>query len=227
LVAGEDSDVNPNLVLINGAVGGMSAARIQNPDDGATGTKYWNSIDDKLAAAGMTREQVQVVWIKETDAGPYAAGFPQHIQTLQGELTKIVQVVPKRFPNVKLAYLSSRTYGGWAKPRPNGTPPGNSEPFSYESGFAYKWLIEQQLKGDPELAFSTGAAPGKAPWLSWAAYLWSNGPKPRSDGVYFEPDDFREDDRMHESLAGQRKVGGLLLSFFKTDPTTKGWFLKK
>ncbi len=227
LVAEGDVDLNPQLVLVNGAVGGMSAARIQNPDDGASGTKYWKMVDEKLASTGVTREQAQVVWIKETDAGPYVAGFPQHIQTLQSELTKIVQVVPQRFPNVKLAYMSSRTYGGWAKTRPNGTPPGNSEPFSYESGFAYKWLIEQQIKGEPELAYSTGASPGKAPWLSWAAYLWTNGPKPRTDGVYFEPDDFREDDRMHESLAGQRKVGGLLLNFFKTDPTTKGWLVKK
>ena len=222
LVAGEDSELNPQLVLVNGAVGGMSAARIQNPDDGASGTKYWATVDERLAAAGVTREQVQAVWIKETDAGPYAAGFPQHIQTLQSELTRIVQVVPKRFPNARLAYVSSRTYGGWAKTRPNGTPPGNFEPFSYESGFADKWLIEQQLKGDPELSYSAG----KAPWLSWAAYLWTNGPKPRRDGVFFEPDDFRADDRMHESPAGQRKVGGLLLSFFKTDPTTKSWFVK-
>jgi hypothetical protein len=226
-VAGEDADVNPQLVLVNGAVGGMSAARIQNPDDGATGTKYWNTVDQKLETAGITRAQVQVVWIKETDASPYAAGFPQVIRTLENELTRVVQILPKRFPNVKLCYMSSRTYGGWAKTRPNGTPPGNSEPFSYESGFAYKWLIEKQLKGDPDLAYSSGSGPGKAPWLSWAAYLWTNGTKPRGDGVYFEPDDFKEDDRMHESAVGQRKVGGLLLNFFKTDPTTKGWFVKK
>ena len=37
---------------------------------------------------------------------------------------KIVQFLPKRFPNVKLCYLSSRTYGGWAKPRPNGSNAG-------------------------------------------------------------------------------------------------------
>ncbi|MGA2068064.1 MAG: hypothetical protein ABSG86_24045 [Thermoguttaceae bacterium] len=38
-------------------------------------------------------------------------------------------------------------------------------------------------------------------------------------------DDFVEHDRMHESPAGQRKVGNLLLQFFKSDPTSQPWFV--
>ena len=38
--------------------------------------------------------------------------------------------------------------------------------------------------------------------------------------------DFSPADGTHESPSGQRKVGQLLLRFFKTDPTTRGWFLK-
>jgi len=225
-VSAEDRGLNPRLKLVNGAVGGMSAFRIQNPDDGKSGTQYWRTVDERLAAAGVTREQVQVVWIKETDPAPHDGEFPKYVQLLQSELKRIVQLLPARFPNLKLCYFSSRTYGGWAKHKPNGAAPGNSEPFSYESGFAYKWLIEEQLKGDPDLAFApSGSAPAKAPWMSWGAYLWANGAKPRSDGVFFELNDFQETDRMHESPAGQRKVGGLLLNFFKTDSTTKGWFL--
>src|SRR5262249_7967735 len=52
-VAKEDPVVNPKVVLVNGAVGGMSAFRIQNPDDNASGTKYWNTVDDRLKAAGV------------------------------------------------------------------------------------------------------------------------------------------------------------------------------
>jgi hypothetical protein len=224
-VAQRYRDVNPKLVLVNGAVGGMSAAMVQNPDDQKRGTQYWTMVDERLKAAGMTRAQVQVVWIKETDPAPHEGGFPKYTQTLESELMKIVQVLHRRFPNLKLAYLSSRTYGGWAR-RPGGGVPGNSEPFSYESGFAVKWLIERQLRGEAALNFDPAKGEVRTPWLSWAAYLWTNGKTPRGDGVFFTTDDFQEKDRMHESPQGQEKVGNLLLSFFKTDPTTKPWFVR-
>ncbi len=63
--------------------------------------------------------------------------------------------------------------------------------------------------------------------LIWVAYCWSNGTTSRGNGVRFGIDDFPENDRMHESAQTQRKVGNLLLQFFKTDSTTKGWFLRK
>jgi enterochelin esterase-like enzyme/dienelactone hydrolase len=227
--AGDDKDVNPQVVLINGAMGGMSAQMVQDPDDKGTGTKYWSRLDEQLKAAGVTREQVQAVWIKETDpAGQQQGGFPKYIRDLQAEITQIAQVLPRRFPNVKLVYLSSRTYGGWAKAPPGRTGgPGNSEPYSYETGFAVKWLIEQQLKGDPELNYDPSKGTVKAPWLSWGPYLWANGEVKRKDGFSFQPSDFRENDRMHHSPQGMKKTGGELLKFFKNDPTTRQWFLKK
>ncbi len=226
-VAQDDRQINPKLLLVNGAVGGMSASMVQDAGDQRTGTKYWNTVDERLKAAGAARAQVQVVWIKETDPAPHEGKFPQYIRALESELTRIVQLLPGRFPNVKLVYLSSRTYGGWAKPRPDGRGPGNSEPYSYESGFAVKWLIQRQLEGEAALNFDAAKGPLKAPWLSWAAYLWTNGQTPRSDGLYFELDDFQEKDRMHESPAGQRKVGKQLVQFFKSDPTAKPWFLRR
>lgn len=226
-VAADDPQINPRLLLVNGAVGGMSAAMIQDAKDQRTGTRYWNTVDERLKEAGATRAQVQVIWIKETDPAPHEGTFPQYVRALEAELTRIVQLLPARFPNVKLVYLSSRTYGGWAKPRPDGRGPGNSEPFSYESGFAVKWLVQRQLAGDAALNCDAAKGPVKAPWLSWAAYLWTNGKTPRSDGLSFELDDFQEKDRMHESPAGQRKVGRQLVQFFKSDPTTKRWFLRQ
>ena len=137
-----------------------------------------------------------------------------------------MQVLYARFPNLKLAYLSSRTYGGWAH-RPGGGVAGNSEPYSYETGFAVKWLIERQLRGDAALNFDTAKGEVRAPWLSWSAYLWTNGDKPRSDGLFFTTDDYQPRDHMHESPQGQEKVGNQLLHFFKTDPTTKPWFVRR
>jgi len=95
-VAVTTKQVAPNVVLVNGAVGGMSAARIQNPDDEASGTQYWNSVDERLKAAGVSRAQVQVVWIKETIPRRHLGGFPAYVKTLQAELTRVVQVVHQR-----------------------------------------------------------------------------------------------------------------------------------
>jgi hypothetical protein len=221
-----DKSLNPRVVLVNGAMGGMSARMIQDPDDHGRGTKYWAHVDEQLKAAGVTRAQVQVIWLKETNPAPHAGGFPKYIRDLQAELTRIVNLLPKRFPNLKLVYLSSRTYGGWAKAPPGRVGgPGNSEPYSYETGFAVKWLIEQQLNGDPALNFDPKQGAVRAPWLSWGPYLWANGSTPRKDGFHFELSDFRENDRMHHSLQGQAKMGRQLLQFFKTDTTTRGWFV--
>jgi hypothetical protein len=226
--AAEDRSVNPKVILVNGAMGGMSAHMVQDPDDKGRGTRYWSGVDERLKAAGVSRAQVQVVWIKETNPAPHPGGFPKYIRDLQSEITRIVQVLPRRFPNVKLVYLSSRTYGGWAK-APPGRPggPGNSEPYSYETGFAVKWLIEQQLKGDRELNYDPQKGVVKAPWLSWGPYLWANGEVQRKDGFSFEPSDFRENDRMHHSAQGMKKIGGRMLQFFKSDSTAQEWFLKK
>ena len=53
-VAGDDPSINPRIVLVNGAVGGMSAEMVQQPDSGR-GKQYWDTVDEKLKAAGVTR----------------------------------------------------------------------------------------------------------------------------------------------------------------------------
>jgi hypothetical protein len=196
----------------------MTASIIQDPNDKGPGTHYWTKLTGHLEAAGLSPAQVQVIWIKEADAGP-REGFPGYAKKLQAELTRIVQLLPARFPNLKLVYLSSRTYGGYAK------TPLNPEPYAYESGFAVKWLIEQQVEGDPALNYDAAKGPVKAPWLSWGPYLWANGATKRADGFSYEESDFAEDGT-HESASGQQKVGQQLLQFFKTDSTTRSWFLR-
>ena len=213
-----DDDRNPALVFVNGAQGGMTARAIQDPEDRGSGARYWTEVDHRLKSAGLSREQVQAVWIKEADAGP-SEGFPKYAQTLQAELTKIVQLLPRRFPNVKLVYLSSRTYGGYATTRLN------PEPYAFESGFAVKWLIEAQLKGEPTLNYDAAKGSVRAPWLSWGPYLWANGAAKNADGLAYEESDFAGDGT-HPSESGRRKVAERLLTFFKTDPTAKAWFVR-
>jgi len=212
-------DKNPHVVFVNGAQGGMTAKAIQDPDDHGTGTRYWSVVDDRLRSAGVTRAQVQAVWLKEADAGP-TEGFPKYAQALQAELAKIVQLLPSRFPNVKLVYLSSRVYAGYATSRLN------PEPYAYESGFAVKWLIEAQTKGEPALNFDPAKGPVKSPWLSWGPYLWANGARPRKDnGLTYAESDFGPDGT-HPSAGGVEKVARELLHFFKTDATARPWFVR-
>ncbi|HEV3144002.1 MAG TPA: hypothetical protein VGZ47_08980 [Gemmataceae bacterium] len=212
-------DANPHFQFVTGAQGGMTAQAIQNPDDNGSGTRYWTKVDEMLKTAGVTRAQVQAIWIKQADAGP-REGFPGYAQKLQGELAKIVQIFPSRFPNCKLVYLSSRTYGGYAKTALN------PEPYAYESGFSVKWLIEQQIKGEPALNYDPKKGTVKAPWLSWGPYLWANGSTKRADGFSYSEEDFSAGDGTHQSASGTEKVGKLMLDFFKSDSTTKPWFLK-
>lgn len=216
-VADRDAEKNPKLVIVDGAQGGMTAAIVRNPNEGR-GSQYWSTVDERLKNASVTREQVQVAWIKEADAGPNQ-GFPKYAQTLQQELAEIARVLHQRFPNLKLAYFSCRTYGGYAK------TPLNPEPYAYESGFSIKWLIEQQLRGDGSLNFDPSKGEVKSPWLSWGPYLWANGTRPNPDGLSYEESDFGDADGTHPSQSGRQKVAQLLLKFLKNDSTTRSWFL--
>jgi hypothetical protein len=212
-LADRDKDKDSRLVIVDGAQGGQTAALIQNSK-----VKFWDVVDQRLQDAGVTRAQVQAAWIKEADARP-TLPFPKHAQILQEELTRIVQGMHERFPNLKLVYLSSRTYGGYAR------TPLNPEPYAYESGFAVKWLIERQIQGDAALNYDLAKGAVKAPWLSWGPYLWANGPTKLASGLFYEESDF-SNDGTHPSPSGRRKVAEQLLRFFKSDRTTKGWFGK-
>jgi len=169
-----------------------------------------------LKNANSSREQVQIVWIKQADAGP-SQGFPAYAKKLEEELERIVRLFPKRFPNVKMVYLSSRTYGGFA------TSGLNPEPYAYESAFSVKWLIERQIKGETDLNFDPKKGDVKAPWLSWGPYLWANGTKKRADGFSYEQSDFTANDGTHLTPACQEKVGRLMLEFFRNDSTSRIW----
>ncbi len=103
---------------------------------------------------------------------------------------------------------------------------------NYDSGFGDKWMIENQIKGTGNLNFDPAKGKVVAPWLSWGPYQWADGIHPRSDGLVWLPSDFLAYswggiDWAHPSHAGVRKETDQLLAFFKTDPTTTPWFLRK
>lgn len=211
-IANGDNSKNPKLILVDGAQGGQTASIISDPS-----ANFWSVITTRLQAANVTANQVQVCWIKEADAGP-SQGFPAYANKLRDELLTVARNIKQKYPNCRLAYLSSRTYGGYA------TTNLNPEPYAYESGFSVKWLIEKQINGDP-LLDCAGSSP-VAPWLAWGPYLWADGTNPRSDGMMWLIDDFVTSDRTHPSASGVIKVAEALLNFFKTDGTAAKWFLK-
>ena len=65
----------------------------------------------------------------------------------------------------------------------------------------------------------------QALWLAWGPYLWAAGSAKNPDGMSYDESDFANDGT-HPSATGQRKVAGQLLTFFKTDPTAKTWFVR-
>lgn len=211
-IADTSSVKNPKLTIVDGAQGGQTAATIANPS-----ANFWTVVDQRLTTAGVTRQQVQIAWVKEADASPTAA-FPRHAQVLDSEFVLISRNLKSFYPNIKIAYWSSRIYAGYA------TTNLNPEPYAYESGFAVKWTLTRQINGDTALTYS-GANP-RSPWLAWGPYLWADGLTPRSDGLIWLCDDFVPSDRTHPSPSGRLKVAQLLMNFFTTDTTAKAWFLR-
>ena len=206
-IAKADASLNPHLVIVDGAQGGQTAHVTGNPE-----ANYWKVDDERIAAAGVTAKQVQVVWLKQANARP-SEGFPAAAKALQADIVNTLHNLKERFPNLKIAYLSSRIYGGYA------TTPLNPEPYAYEGGFAVKWVIADQIAGKPDAV--------KSPWLAWGPYLWTDGMKGRkSDGVTWLKDDVVDRDRTHPSDAGREKVAQMLLTFLKTDPTARIWFVQ-
>lgn len=222
-LAKADREISRHVVLVDGAQGGMDSQAWADPVRGSrtNGKKNpWDVLDERLLAAGVAAPQVQVAWLKQARIGPARLGeFPAHVETLQQDLETIVQELKQRFPNLRIVYLSSRIYAGYAQSQLN------PEPYAFESAFAVRWLIRGQLEGRPELNFDAAKGAVQAPLLLWGPYLWGDGQQPRAaDGLVWNRADFGADGT-HPDEAGRRKVARLLLNFFKTDPTAKPWFL--
>jgi len=79
-----DPDINPHLVTVNGCVGSQAAHMIADPKAG-----YWTTVDQRLTDAGVTREQVQAVWLKEVNPGSNA--WETELKRLRDDEVNILQ----------------------------------------------------------------------------------------------------------------------------------------
>jgi hypothetical protein len=210
-LAAAEADLNPQLVLINGALGGQTAEKWVDPE-----ALPWAELEARLTRFEVSALQVQVAWIKQTLTR--GGDFPDKALALQADLEAILQNLKTRYPNLQIAFLSSRTRSYTYE---RGLSP---EPLAFETGFAVKWLIEKQIDHHPDLNFDPAQGAVRAPYLTWGPYLWSDGENPRSDGQVWLAEDMTED-CTHPSTQGQKKVAELLLTFFKTDSLAAPWFL--
>ena len=249
-VADADAQKSPHVVIVNGCIGGRSAVMwawdgadilpkaeqerldremdlLHMPKDNrktsaGVAKDTWPTLAKRIADAGLSPQQVQVAWLKHVEANPKPLGeFPAHARTLQADITAVLQIARHHFPNLRVVYLSSRTFGGWS-----GRESGSPEPYAYESGFGTRWIVQNQIQGDAQLNFDPARGEVKAPLVLWGPYLWACGSTPRQlDGLTWTPSDVRPD-QLHPNEAGCAKITALLLNFFKTNEGASRWFVK-
>jgi hypothetical protein len=200
--ADRDPQKSSSVVVVDGAQDGFDSRRAR------TQPAFWDNADKRLAESSVTPDQVQAVWLKEAVAGEQRR-FPRDARGLQSDLRAIIKVLRVRYPNVKLVYLSSRTYGGYA------ITGLNPEPAAYDSAYAVRGIIQERISGKL-----------KGPYLLWGPYLWTDGLAGRNDGLQWTCDDV-EADGTHPSKSGIQKVVTMLTTFFKTDSTAKRWYVAK
>jgi hypothetical protein len=195
-----------NVTVVDCAQGGQAMA-----EWAPAGAMPWDRAKARLATAGVTPQQVQVAWVKLANKAP-GGSLSDHGHKLEADTLAVLHNARALFPNLQVVYLGSRTWAG------NAQGGLNPEPYAYESAFVARWLIQRQMKGDPELAEQ------KAPLLLWGPYLWAEGPAGRKiDSLKWERADFGPDG-VHPSESGRAKVANLLLDFLSTDALARTWF---
>lgn len=206
-IADDDSVKSSHVAIVDCAQGGQTMARWADPE-----ANCWAEADRRLNRAGVARQQIQVAWVKLANARP-SGKLSEHGKQLQQDTQTVLANLHKHFPNLRIAYLGSRIYGGWADGNLN------PEPYAYEGAFVVRWLIKDQLDS---VANAT-----EQPLLLWGPYFWADGLTPRkSDGLVWERSDL-VGDGTHPSNSGRQKVAEQLLKFFKTDEYTQAWFTKR
>jgi hypothetical protein len=212
-----DPVLNSKLKIVNGAINAVTAPDWADPNSGA-----WQTVlNFYLPYQGLTAQQVVAAYVHMPHPGKGPGDiFPADQEDQETDLISILQNLHTYFPNLKLAYLSSPYYGGYAA-----QGRGYVEPNPYESGFAFSTVILDQINGDPDLNYNPDNGPIMAPWISWGPYLWANGLNPRSDGLVWSCQDLNPDGTHPSTPLGRDKTAGLVVTFFKTEDTTTLWYL--
>ena len=213
-IADADPAKSSKLTIVDCAQGGQAMAEWVSPQ-----APPWIQADQRLSNARVSPQQVQIAWVKLANKGP-VGDLETHGRKLQRDTQAVIQNAKARYPNLRIVYLSSRIYGGYA------TGNLNPEPYAYESAFAARWLIQDQIAGAAALNPNPEKGEVKAPLLLWGPYLWADGTTPRvADKLAYTRADLAGDGT-HPSELGREKVARLMLTFYQTDPLAKSWFTR-
>jgi len=213
-----------SLVFVNAAGENLDAEQWEFP----WSRVYGPLVSMTLPDAGVTAEQVQVIWMQQINQNPYTPLPIQYADSylLKATIAQTLRTLKGEFPNLQVVYLSDPQYGGY------GTQQFLGEPFAYEDGFADRWVVLGQISfmrngeiWDPRI-WNLDYSNGTAPWVTWGPYLWANGDQPRSDGLTWQRSDFLADGNTL-SDAGAAKTADQLLKFFLNEPTAMQWFSGK
>lgn len=195
VLTGESGEV----VVVDCAVGGNAIERWNDP---AFDGNLWDAcINQKIGAAGVSLDQVRVVYHKAanqftTQMGmPYPAypdpdsDYQNFIENLDVFATRVVQ----KFPNLQAVYTTSRMYGGFTD------NPARGEPLSYEEGHALNtWLADNANAGGV--------------WQGWGPYIWApdcaDGINNASGVCYVESD--LQADGTHPAQGARDKIAQMI-----------------
>jgi hypothetical protein len=144
-----DPERNPNPQVLDCAQSAQSTEINARPN-----AEYYKVVDQRLKNAGVTLPQVQIAILKVATQEPTLA-FPGDVKILQDLTLKTVHILKERFSNLKILYITSRIYAGYADTALN------PEPHAFETGFAVKWLIADQIAG--QAGIELRSAPRRRP----------------------------------------------------------------
>lgn len=165
---------------------------------------------NRLAQAGVTPQQVRVVWHKAADQftatedmmdalPPYPDPDSDYFNFIDN-LGAFAAKLPQMLPSVQAVYTTSRSYGGYA------SHPARGEPLSYEEGHALNtWLADNPRVGGV--------------WHGWGPYIWApdcdqginNG-----SGVCYVREDY-QDDGVHPAAGALDQISAMLHARLMTE----------
>jgi len=231
LSSGDYPGVHSQWDFVSGAIGGPPSGGIVERMVEPT-HDFWTQSKARVVTGGYTAAQVSFGWLKTAISGPAAyyldsgLTFPDTAHDLAHNMLIIARNARTHYPNLKLLFISSRSYGGYS----DGTT--SPEPWAYEQGFAVKWAIHRQISGGtywvPAEATHASVGPDSStPWISWGPYIWADGasrPNKIERMMWVCPDDY-EDDYLHPTDAsGGPKVADALDSFLSADSVMRQFY---
>ncbi len=199
-------EINPEVEFVNCAVGGNAIERWIDP--ARDGILWQECIDKKLPQAGLTVDQIKVIYHKAANmfTGPdpgVDAAYPPYPDAnsdyfrFYNNLDEFAGRVKSFFPNVQAVYTTSRSFGGFADKSTRG------EPVSYEEGHALNTWLQDNESVD-------GA------WYGWGAYIWApdcaSGNLNLSNVCYVAGD--FQSDGTHPGPGAKDKIGNMIHNHF-------------